>query len=401
MKKILVLGGAANQVPLIESAKQEGLHVVLCDWTTTNPGIALADRHYQVSTMDREAVLNVASREHVDGVVTNSEPAAANAAYVTETLGLPGNPLTAIELLTSKFAFRELQDRLGLYAPRHFICRSCEELLLHARTMSSSYVVKPVHSSGSRGTTRFDGYDEEGLRQAWADCAGFSRDRCCAIEEYVPKAASEIIDGDVFVLGDEILWDGLFASARSPLYPLVPMTQIYPLRISDSALETVKETLRRLFKGAGIVWGQHNVEAYFTPEGRLFVIEINPRQGGNRIPMRILEQSGVDMNRLLVMTAVGEFTYYNSIVRLRRKNKFLTFHQIFNPVGGVFSGVDIASEIGRYVLRVEYVRKIGERIEACRNATGLLAFVCLEFPDAATQDAFRGRYEELLRPVVK
>ena len=107
------------------------------------------------------------------------------------------------------------------------------------------------------------------------------------------------------------------------------------------------------------------------------------------------------MNRLLVMTAVGEFTYYNSIVRLRRKNKFLTFHQIFNPVGGVFSGVDIASEIGRYVLRVEYVRKIGERIEACRNATGLLAFVCLAFPDAATQDAFRGRYEELLRPVVK
>ena len=48
MKKILVLGGAKAQVPLIEAAKKEGYYVVLCDWTTTNPGIALADKHYQV-----------------------------------------------------------------------------------------------------------------------------------------------------------------------------------------------------------------------------------------------------------------------------------------------------------------------------------------------------------------
>ena len=63
MKKILILGGAVAQVPLIKSAKEVGLYVVLCDWTTTNPGIPLADKHYQISTLDLEMVLKVAKEQ--------------------------------------------------------------------------------------------------------------------------------------------------------------------------------------------------------------------------------------------------------------------------------------------------------------------------------------------------
>ena len=72
-EKILVLGGATAQVPLIRAAKQAGLYVVLCDWTTTNLGISIADKHYQVSTLDLEAVLEVAKSEKIDGVVSNSD----------------------------------------------------------------------------------------------------------------------------------------------------------------------------------------------------------------------------------------------------------------------------------------------------------------------------------------
>ena len=93
MKKLLLLGGSAQQVIAIETAKQMGYATVLCDYLPDNPGQYAADTFYLVSTTDREAVLAVARAERVDGVLAYaSDPAAPTAAYVAEQLGLPGNP---------------------------------------------------------------------------------------------------------------------------------------------------------------------------------------------------------------------------------------------------------------------------------------------------------------------
>ena len=113
MKKILILGGSKAQVPLIEAAKKAGYYTVLCDWTTTNPGIQLADKHYQVSTMDIQAVLEVAEKEAVNGVVSNSEPVMVNVAMVAEHLNLPGNPPQAIEIL--QMCIRDRLKRIFIY----------------------------------------------------------------------------------------------------------------------------------------------------------------------------------------------------------------------------------------------------------------------------------------------
>ena len=38
MKKILLLGGSAQQIVAIETAKHLGLYTVLCDYLSDNPG---------------------------------------------------------------------------------------------------------------------------------------------------------------------------------------------------------------------------------------------------------------------------------------------------------------------------------------------------------------------------
>ena len=68
-----------------------------------NPGQHYADKFYCVSTTDKEAILEVAEKEKVDGVVAYaSDPAAPTVAYVAEKMGLPTNPYESVELLTSK-----------------------------------------------------------------------------------------------------------------------------------------------------------------------------------------------------------------------------------------------------------------------------------------------------------
>ena len=80
MKKILLLGGSAQQVIAIEKAKELGYYTVLCDFLPDNPGQHAADKFYLVSTTDKEAVLEVARAEQVSGVLAYaSDPAAPTA----------------------------------------------------------------------------------------------------------------------------------------------------------------------------------------------------------------------------------------------------------------------------------------------------------------------------------
>ena len=99
-KKLLLLGGSAQQVVAIKTAKRLGCETILCDFLPDNPGQYAADKFYLVSTTDKEAVLDVARKEQVDGVLAYaSDPAAPTAAYVAEKLGLPGNPYKSVEIL--------------------------------------------------------------------------------------------------------------------------------------------------------------------------------------------------------------------------------------------------------------------------------------------------------------
>ena len=84
-KKLLLLGGSEQQVIAIKKAKELGFYTVLCDYLGDNPGQNVADKFYQESTTDKEAILRVAMDEEIDGIIAYaSDPAAPTAAYVAE-----------------------------------------------------------------------------------------------------------------------------------------------------------------------------------------------------------------------------------------------------------------------------------------------------------------------------
>ena len=74
MKKIMILGGDKNQLPLIKKAKEIGLYIILCDFRDYVPGSALSDVHYQINTLNPELLIQVGNKERPDGILTNSEP---------------------------------------------------------------------------------------------------------------------------------------------------------------------------------------------------------------------------------------------------------------------------------------------------------------------------------------
>lgn len=398
----MILGANDKQVQLIQAAKSEGYYVIACDFTNDHPGIPLADKHYQESYLEQERMLSIAKQEQIDGVIGNNDPAMPVVAYVAEQLGLVGNKKSSIEKLVSKSGFRELQEKAGIYCPKHIEVDDFSEIEEAIKEFDDPIVVKPSLCAASQGTTKCLKKQTEKIHEAFEICKGFSRNGKVTIEEFVTMPSLEVIEGDIFVVGDEILWNGIFTTCRSPMAPMIPMTYIFPAILTQEELALVKTTITKLFKEAGIRHGQYNVEMYFTAKKELFVIEVNPRQGGHLIPQWIQEHTGIDFTKLLVTTAMGNTEYLDSIKDITPKNNYHTHHVVFSDCSGVLEKIEINPAIKKFVTNVVFHKKCGDRIVPRINATGFIGYVTLEFPDRATQLAYsREKIEELIYPVVK
>src|SRR5690349_10666200 len=117
-KTLLVLAASFYQVAAIETAKRMGYRVVTTDNVPSNPGHALADKSYTVDTTDVDAVLEVAVRERISGIIApGTDVAVMTASKVAERLQLVGPSYEAARILTNKFAFRQFLTRSELSCP--------------------------------------------------------------------------------------------------------------------------------------------------------------------------------------------------------------------------------------------------------------------------------------------
>ena len=386
--KILILGASNDQIKLIKMAKQLGYYVVDCDFTLTNPGLPFVDKHYQINYLDKDKVLKIAISEQVDGIISNSEQAMPIVAYVSEKLLLPGNSVDSVNMLADKTRFRTLQKKIGVYSPKHYEVASCEAAIDRIKVMKLPVLIKACECSASRGIYKVDKFDECYIKDAFGESAKLSWNGKVSIEEFVTMPSLTTYEGDIFVIDDDIIWDGIFYTQRSSKVPMIPMTYSGPLNVNDKFFDSIKDVFSRIFKSVGIRLGQYNVELYFTDKNEPFVIEINTRQGGRNLPEFIEQFSSVNLTKLLVSTCVGEKSYYEEYKNQECKTKCISHHLIFPHENGIFAGIYIDSEIENYVISKVINVGLGDELEESRNGTGLIGFIDFEFPNSEIRNKY-------------
>lgn len=264
-ESILLLGGSKQQVIAIQTAKRLGYRTVLCDYLPDNPGQYEADVFYQESTTDREKMLEIARAEGISGVLAySSDPAAPTAAYVAERLGLPTNPLSAVETMSEKHLFRKHLLDNGFPCPKSVAVESTStpgELLEIAERMTYPVVVKPTDSSGSKGITVIESPDVSAFSAALVHAREFSRNDILVLEEFIQASFPRVIGGDVFVSGGKVVFWGLMSCLRdAKLGGLVPVGERNPSGLSAAQEARVRDQVQRLVTSLGIRFGELNVE---------------------------------------------------------------------------------------------------------------------------------------------
>lgn len=381
MKKIVILGGGDNQLPLIKAASELGYYVIIIDSRTDVAGKRYASAYYMEDATNYDVVINICKREHIDGIVSNSEYTVSIANKVATELSLNGNSMECIEKLQSKALFRKLQHDINVYSPNCFEVAGLQECLSKFNKIKFPIIIKPSESSGTRGTTYFVEYDECRISKCFNECQSISRNGLVTIEEYIQMPSLTTVEGDVFIYDGCILWCGIFNTTRASSAPFVPMTYSAPLIIDAEKEIVVKESIAKIFTSADVRFGQFNVEGYFTYSGEFFVIEINARQGGNELSFFLKEFTGVDYNKLLVSTAVGDKIYWNEIRKIPIHNKFVLQHSVYSYKDGVLSNINISNKIKPFVTRIKWIIKKGEPVITCKDASSLVAIINIEFDD--------------------
>ena len=247
MKTILLLGGSAQQIVAIETAKRLGYFTVLCDYLSDNPGQYVADKFYLVSTTDKDAVLEVAKNENVDGVLAYaSDPAAPTAAYVAEKLGLPGSPYKSVEILCNKDRFRKFLSDNNFCTPK---AKGYTDLGNAIDDLKNNYfkypvIVKPVDSSGSKGVSKIDSIDEENDKLDYA--MSFSRSKKIIIEEFVEKFGYQIAGDGLSVNGKLVF--RYFANDHFDekcVNPFVPISASFPYSMPQAVQDKIHGEIQR------------------------------------------------------------------------------------------------------------------------------------------------------------
>lgn len=386
-EKLMLLGGSAQQVTAIRKAENMGYETILCDYLPDNPGQYAADHYYNISTTDREAVLNTARKEQIDGILAYaSDPAAPTAAWVAEQMHLPGNPFHAVETLCSKHLFRSFLKSHGFNCPESFSYQNVADALKDASAFPYPVLVKPSDSSGSKGVTLLK--SSEGLQEAAEAAFSFSRAHEIIIEEYVQKSTPYLIGGDLFIVnGKVVLWGLMNCYRDEQINPLVPMGKSYPPFLSDVQLRLVKETLQRMVSELPIQNGAMNVELVLDQKDRVFVLDAGPRNGGNMIPELMGMIFDQDIVRMTIEASMGKQIQ----LKETEGHPFYATHNLHSARSGVYRDIRFSEELNPYLIRKELWKKPGDPVVPFLNSSGALGIIFLKFPDRGTMEYYLRR----------
>ena len=403
MKKIMIMCRLPNEVmeTALEEASALGYWTVVCSEILHQETKAAASAYYVEDWGDLERLEEIARKEKVDGVLGLCDRSSVLAAKIAKTLGMPFNPPESMECFVSKYAFRELQEEAGVFCPRHIIVESGEGIRGKCAGLRYPVIVKPVLCSSSFGQTVLE--NDAGLPGAFREASRYSRDGRVCVEEFISHDSLRGVEMDIFVLGDEILWDGIRYSYRVKEAPLRPVYDVYPAQMTEEEMQELRHSVSAVLKTTGARLGQYNIEGFFTPEGRFFILEVNPRPAGYYNPQQVEMYCGVNLTKLLLTTAVGDRSYYEELKTFPRTRKNILAYSVFGDRDGVLDHVHIDPSLQPRIIAQQYFfgQKAGDKVLGILTAVRPICVVVLEFPTAEEMEAARRRIADLVFAVVR
>lgn len=314
MKKIVIIGANDFQNRLILKAKDMGFETHVFAWEDGAVGKETADCFYPVSILEKEEILAKCRQIKPDGVCSiASDLAVLTVNYVAEALGLVCNSYAGSLFCTNKYEMRKTFDAFGIDVPKY---KKVSAPLRRDELDGMEYplIVKPTDRSGSRSVTKVFRFED--IAPAVQSAVDSSFEKACIIEEY--------INGDEYSC-ECVSYQGshhLLAFTKkfttgSPNY--IETRHIQPSDIPADYQENVKGLIFKALDALAIKNGASHSEFKLGEDGKVRIIEIGARMGGDCIGSDLVRLStGYDFLRMVVDVACGNAPDFTPVCEAKR-----------------------------------------------------------------------------------
>lgn len=308
MNKLAVIGASYLQLPLVKKAKEMGLEVHCFAWAEGAVCKELADFFYPISIVDKEEILDVCQQVGIDGICTiASDVAAPTVAYVANKMNLVGNDYDAAVRANNKYQMREAFMKAGVPCPKYMMITpdtfETEAIKDEFKKLHYPIIVKPSDRSGSLGVTKVEN----------------PADLYSAIELAMEKSFKHQVMVEEFIEGREISVE--FISYNGIHYPLqitdkvttgaphfVELEHHQPSTLSEEMFATIYDITKNALDALGLTNGASHAEYKITENGRIAIMEIGGRMGGDFIGSDLVRLStGYDFVKGVIDVALSQF----------------------------------------------------------------------------------------------
>lgn len=302
MTKIAIIGASYLQLPLVRRAKEMGLYTICFSWADGAFCKDVCNKFYPISIIEKEQILDVCRQEQVNGICTiASDTAAPTVAYVAEQMGLVGNSYECALKANDKYLMRNVFQAYGIPSPLYQMVK-CENEELEDK-FTYPLIIKPTDRSGSLAVTKVN--DVVARKYAIREALKYSFKHEAIVEQYIE--------------GREISVE--FISYQGKHYPLqitdkvtteaphfVELEHHQPANLSVAQFEEIYTLTKRALDALGVLNGASHSEYRITEDGKIYVMEIGARMGGDFIGSHLVQLStGYDFLRGVIEVALGKF----------------------------------------------------------------------------------------------
>lgn len=390
--KVLVLAGGYDQIGLIEELKKRNNEVILADYFENPPAKKVADKHYQISTLDEVAVKEVAIKEKVELITTAcTDQALLTVAKVSGELGLP----TYIDYekalaVTNKKYMKEVFIRGNIPTAKSRVFESREEFEKKKKDITYPSVVKPCDCNSSKGVIKVQ--NEQELISAVDNAFILSRSHLVIVEDYV-EGNEVSIDVWVDEEGAKVLAVSATKKMTDSRDTFTIYKSVYPVHMSMALREKIGEISQKIADSFTLKNCPILIQAIIYGDN-ISVIEFSARMGGGTKYKLIEYMSGVEIMEVYVNLVLGDTT---QIVAPVSSAKNIELNYVYARNGVFTSLKNFEKALLDHQIEAFYqYKECGSHIENAKTSSDRVAGFLLLADDLSEMNEKRARVVKML-----
>lgn len=304
MKKLAILGASYLQKPLVDKANLMGIETHCFAWDSEDSICKnVADKFYPISVLEKEVILEKCKEIDVDGIVTiATDICVPTISFVAHEMRLTGNSIESSLLSTNKATMKEAFLRNSINTPigknvNEFKSEDFAEFLY-------PLIVKPADRSGSRGINKVNNLSE--LESCIGIALKESLQKEAIVEEYIEGAEVSV---------ESISWKGehyilaITDKVTTGEPHFVELEHHQPSKLNKRIQEKISNETKRCLDAVQLKNGAGHSEFRIDEKGKIYVIEVGARMGGDFIGSDLVQFStGYDYIKGTIEVALGKFS---------------------------------------------------------------------------------------------